>query len=139
MKLSDQVLCAIDDAGARKFDAALLHACITIDTTAKRLYPSESRVGRRYTQCLRDYYWIVEPMLGAGLNLVETRFSNIRMLRDQNPDLADVIYEIFRCSHAHGDEVPQGYSVIPTEQFYLLGVLATMSCTCPTESSGRCS
>jgi hypothetical protein len=32
MKLSEQILCAIDDAEAGKFNAALLHACISIDT-----------------------------------------------------------------------------------------------------------
>jgi hypothetical protein len=31
MKLSEQVLCAIDDAEAGKFNSALLHACISID------------------------------------------------------------------------------------------------------------
>ena len=77
MKLSEQVLCAIDDAEAGKFDAALLHACISIDTTSKRLYPSEQKVGVRYVDCLRRYYRLLEPMMGAGLNLVDTRFSNI--------------------------------------------------------------
>jgi hypothetical protein len=115
MKLSRQVLCSIDDAGAKKFDAALLHACIAIDTTSKRLYPSDSKVGSRYVKCLRDYYWIIEPMIGARINLVETRFSNVRLRSNDSPDLAEVIYEIFRCSHAHGDDVPACYSVIPTE------------------------
>lgn len=114
MKLSEQVLCSIDDAGTGKFDAALLHACIAIDTTSKRLYPSESKVGVRYVRCLRNYYWIIEPMIGAGLDLVETRFSNVHLPKNQSPDLADIVYEIFRCSHAHGDEVPASYSVIPT-------------------------
>ena len=47
MKLSEQVICAIDDSEAGKFDAALLHACILIDATSKRLYPSEQKVGVR--------------------------------------------------------------------------------------------
>jgi hypothetical protein len=114
MKLSEQVLCAIDDAVAGKFDAALLHACIAIDATAKRLYPCERKVGIRYMACLRDYYWIIEPMIGAGFNLIESRFTNVQLGKNLSPDLADVIYEIFRCSHAHGDEVPACYSIIPT-------------------------
>jgi len=77
MKLSEQVLCAIDDAEAGKFNAALFYACISIDTTSKRLYPSEKRVGVRYVNYLLKYCWLLEPMLGAGLNLVDTRFSNI--------------------------------------------------------------
>src|SRR5260221_5104161 len=100
MKLSEHVLHAIDDAGAKKFDAALLHACIAIDATSKRLYPLDRRVGSRYGECLRTYYWIIEPMIGAGLNLVETRFTNIKLRNTASPDLAEIIYEIFRCSHA---------------------------------------
>jgi hypothetical protein len=115
MKLSEHVLYAIDDAGAKKFDAALLHACIAIDATSKRLYPSERRAGRRYIKCLRAYYWIIEPMIGAGINLVETRFTNIRLRNTASPDLAEVIYVIFRCSHAHGDEVPPNFSVLPSQ------------------------
>lgn len=115
MKLSQQVLYAIDDAGVGKFDAALLHACIAIDTTSKRLYPSERKVRIRYVKCLRNYYWIVEPMIGAGLDLIETRFSNVHLRNNHSPDIADVIYEIFRCAHAHGDEVSPSYSIIPTE------------------------
>jgi hypothetical protein len=115
MKLSRQVLCAIDDAVAKKFDAALLHACIAIDATSKRLYPSSTKVGERYVNCLRHYYWLLEPMIGAGLNLVETQFTNLQLRKHKSPDLADVIYEIFRCSHAHGDEVPNAFSILPSE------------------------
>jgi len=114
MKLSRQVLYAIDDASNGKFDAALLHACIAVDTTSKRLYPSEKKVGLRYVACLRNYYWIVEPMIGAGINLVETRFKNITLKNNKSPDLADIIFKIFRCGHAHGDDVSDSYSFIYT-------------------------
>jgi hypothetical protein len=53
-------------------------------------------------------------MMGAGLNFVETRFTNIRLRNIKSPDFADIIYEIFRCSHAHGDEVPTAFSVLPS-------------------------
>jgi hypothetical protein len=111
MKLSEQVLCAIDDAEAGKLNAALLHACISIDATSKRLYPSENKVRLRYVNCLRRYYWLIEPMIGAGLNLVDTRFSNIKLHKITSPDFAEIIYEVFRCSHAHGNEVPPSFSV----------------------------
>ena len=32
MRLSDQVLCAVEDASNGKLDSALLHSCIAIDT-----------------------------------------------------------------------------------------------------------
>ena len=115
MKLCRHVLHAIEDADAAKFDSALLHACIAIDATAKRLLPTESQVRRRFVQSLRDYYWIVEPMVGAGINLVDTKFSNVKLRSTSSPDLADIVYEIFRCSHAHGDEVPPEFSVIATQ------------------------
>src|SRR5437660_2126536 len=112
MKLSQHVTCAIDDATNGKPDAALLHACIAIDATAKRRYPTQRSVRVRFVGCIRDYYWIVEPMLGAGVNLVETRFKNVSLTKNQNPDLAEIIYEIFRCSHAHGEEVPPEFHVV---------------------------
>jgi len=115
MKLSDQVTIAIDDAQVGKFEAALLHACVAIDATSKRLYPSKNKVGKRYIACLRDYYWLIEPMIGTGLNLVETRFENVPLRNNPSPDLAEIIYEVFRCKHAHGDEVPPSFSVIRCE------------------------
>lgn len=119
MKLVRHVTCAIDDGTHGKLDSALLHACIAIDATAKRLAPNERRVGVRYVECLRNYYWLIEPMIGGGLNLAETRFSNIQLKNTITPDLAEVVYEIFRCSHAHGDEVPSEFSVIPSHgNFY---------------------
>jgi hypothetical protein len=114
LKLSQQVIYAIDDAGAGKLDAALLHACIAIDTTSKRCFPAEKAVGRRFVNCIRKYYWIIEPMLGAGVNLVDSRFGNVNLKKISAPDLAEFVFEVFRCSHAHGDEVPGVYSIMPT-------------------------
>ena len=53
-------------------------------------------------------------MLVAGLNLTETRFTNIQLKKNSTPDLAEIVYEIFRCAHAHGDEVPSAFSLLPT-------------------------
>ena len=119
MRISQHVTCAIDDREAGKLDAALLHACVAVDATAKRLYPSELKVGRRFIRCVRHYYWLVEPMLGAGINLVETRFTNISLAKTKSPDLAEIVYEVFRCSHAHGEEVPVAFSVVPSQSDFL--------------------
>jgi hypothetical protein len=117
MRVSQHVVCAIDDIEGGKFDSALMHACIAIDATAKRIPGASNGVGNRYRECLRYYYWIIEPMIGTGINLVDTRFDNIQ-LRGRTPDFADLIYEVFRCSHAHGDEVPPEFSVLPTRGPY---------------------
>jgi hypothetical protein len=113
MRLSKRVLYAIDDAEAGKMDSALMHACVAVDTTAKRLYPEETRVGARYVQCIRRYYWIIEPMIGAGINLEETTFPNVKLKKVRSPDLAEIIYEKYRCYLTHGDEIPASYMMTP--------------------------
>lgn len=115
MKISDHVQSCFEDVKTGRFDAALLHACIGIDATSKLLYPAQKKVGKRYVQTIRDYYWLVEPMLGAGVDLELTRFDNVRLTKTQSPDFADIAYEIFRCGHAHGDEIPEGFKVLPSE------------------------
>ena len=53
-------------------------------------------------------------MSSAGVNLVDTRFANIQISKNNEPDFAEIVYEIFRCAHAHGDEVPPEYSLLPS-------------------------
>lgn len=120
MKLLEHVNCAFDDALSGKLESALLHACIGIDATAKSLYPNEVGVGKRFIRCIRDYYWLVEPMMGVGLNLVDTRFSNVSFLtKNKNPDFADLVYHIHRCSHAHGEEVSLDFSLTTSEGLFV--------------------
>ena len=116
MKLLDQIGLVFEDAGAAKLEAALLHACIALDGTAKRLYPSELSGRRRFVRAIRDYYWLVEPMMGVGVNLVDTQFSNVTLENGNSaPDFAELIYRIHRCNHAHGDEVPVEYALIGSD------------------------
>ena len=115
MKIADHVKSCFEDAIDGRFDAALLHACIGIDATSKLLYPTQKNVGKRYVQCIREYYWLVEAMLGAGINLELTRFENVRLMKTKSPDFADIVYEVFRCGHVHGDEVPEGFRVLPSQ------------------------
>jgi hypothetical protein len=119
MKLTETIRCVFDDALAGKTEAALLHACNSIDFTAKLLYPSEISGGKRFVRCIREYYWLVEPMMGVGLNLVDTRFDNIHIPKLKvPPDFADIVYSIHRCSHAHGNEVAPEYELLPTHGPY---------------------
>ncbi|HEU5046796.1 MAG TPA: hypothetical protein VFT64_03040 [Rickettsiales bacterium] len=58
-------------------------------------------------------------MVGVGLNLEETQWTNITIIEQNgkiisSPDLADIIYHIFRCSHAHCEAVPINYALIPS-------------------------
>ncbi|MFH0344741.1 MAG: hypothetical protein ACHBNF_22040 [Chromatiales bacterium] len=96
-------------------DAAMLHACNAIDGTAKKVYPDVVGSNARFTKLLRDNYTILGPMGMPGINLVETRFA-VTVERPKapggKPDLADVIYGVHRCSHGHGDELPDGFELI---------------------------
>jgi len=115
MNVGNSVRKAIDDWERGETDAAMLHACNAIDGTARKVYPSLGS-NARFTQLLRDNYAILGPMGMPGINLVETRFP-VRVERPKapggKPDLADVIYGIHRCSHGHGEELPDGFELIP--------------------------
>ena len=114
MKVGDSVRLAIDDWERGEFEAAMLHACNAVDGTAKKVY-SEAGSKARFTRLLRESYGILGPMGTPGIDIVETRFP-VRVerskTRDGKPDMADVIYGIHRCSHGHGDELPDGFELI---------------------------
>ena len=114
ISISKHVLRSINDVNIGEIDAAILSACIAIDATARKLFPNEKYNGLRFKNCLRKYYWIIEPMIGAGINLEETRFTNLTIKGNRDPDFADVIYHIFRCAHIHGDEISENYSLTST-------------------------
>lgn len=106
---------AIDDWEAREYEASMLHACNAVDGTAAKEYPSLGS-NARFTRLLRLNYAVLGPMGMPGINLEETRFP-VPRLRPKapggQPDLADVIYGVHRCCHGHGDELPDGFEVLP--------------------------
>jgi hypothetical protein len=114
MKVGDSVRKAIADWQQGDLEPAMLHACNAIDGTAKKLHPGLGS-NTRFTQFLRANYWILGPMGLPGIDLLATRFP-IRVAHPKapggQPDLADVIYGIHRCSHGHGEELPDGFALI---------------------------
>lgn len=118
MTLQEHVLKAIKDYKQGETDSALMHACIAIDATARNLYRGTKIGKKEYKDCIQNYIWIIEPMMGNGINLEETIWSNVEVDNGygkiiNNPDLADIIYHIFRCSHTHGKEVSKNYELLP--------------------------
>jgi hypothetical protein len=115
MKVGDSVRKAIDDWEAGEIEASMLHACNAVDGTAKKAHPMLG-VKDRFTRLLRDNYAVLGPMGAPGINLADTRFP-VDIKRPSalggKPDIADVIYGIHRCSHGHGDELPNGFSLLP--------------------------
>jgi hypothetical protein len=114
MIVSQSVRKAIDDWQRGEFEPAMLHACNAVDGTAGKLYPTSGNKAR-FTRTLRENYAILGPMGAPGIDLVETRFPVTvkgSTALDGKPDLADVLYGIHRCCHAHGDELPDGFELL---------------------------
>lgn len=116
MNVGDSVKHAIDELDRRKWDAAMLHACNAVDGTGRKRYPKLG-VAARFKRTIRDSIDIFGMVATPGLNVKQTRFpAAVRSdLPDKRPDIADVIYGIHRCAHGHGDELPAGYELTPTE------------------------
>lgn len=93
----------------------MLHACIAVDGTARKTYPAMTANKARFTALLRDNYDVLGPMGAPGINLEESFFP-IKMPnadRKSGPDLAELIYGVHRCTHGHGDELPDGFELLP--------------------------
>ncbi len=99
----------------REHESSMLHACNAIDGTASKRYPTLQNKDR-FTQLLRDHYDILSPMATPSIDLHAQRWP-VAVRRPTAPgggtDLADLIYVIHRCTHGHGDELPQGFEFIP--------------------------
>ncbi len=113
MNVGKSVTKAIDEMGCGDHESAMLHACNAVDGTATKLYPSLGS-NARFTKLLRDNYEIFGPMGMPGINLVETRFP-VSLVRPKapggEPDIADVIYGVHRCTQGHGNELPEGFEL----------------------------
>lgn len=114
MNIGNSIRKAIDDWEQCELESAMLHACNAVDGTAKKLYPSFGS-NARFTLFLRENYEIFGPMGVPGINLVDTRFPVIvprPKAPGGKPDVADIIYGIHRCSHGHGEDLPEGFDLI---------------------------
>lgn len=115
MRIGKSITKAIDEMENGDTESAMLHACNAIDGVAAKMFPTIAGNNARFTKLLRDHYPILGPMGLPGINLVETRFpvavKNPKAAGGR-PDLADIIYGIHRCSHGHGDELPNGFQLI---------------------------
>jgi len=114
MKVANSVRKAINEWEQGELESAMLHACNAVDGTARKLYPNLGNKDR-FTRFLRENYAILGPMGAPGIDLIQTRFP-VTVQRPTapggGPDMADVIYGIHRCCHAHGDELPAGFALV---------------------------
>lgn len=115
MNVANSVRKAIDDWQVGELEAAMLHACNAVDGTAGKIHPATLSNKQRFTRLLRENFDILGPMGAPGVDLVHTRFPVVvhkPTAPGGAPDLADVLYAIHRCCHAHGDDLPDGFSLL---------------------------
>lgn len=110
MKIADHIKYSLDACDSKELDKAMLFACLAIDGTAKKVYPDTQKVGERFKKFIIEHLDIVELMFG-GLNLKETVFPFKDSKGNIGIKFEDIVYEKFRCSLAHGDELPDGYDL----------------------------
>lgn len=106
--VGDHVAATIDCFEKAQLDFAMLHACLAVDGTARKVYPGVGN-RKRFVQFLRDYYWVIEPTAMPGFDLELSRFGNVPLGRNPRPDWAEIVYEVHRCAHAHGEDVRPGF------------------------------
>lgn len=110
MKIAEHIKYSLDACDSKELDKAMLFACLAVDGTAKKMYPDIQKVGERIRKFIVEHLDIIELMFG-GLNLKETVFP----FKDNKGNIGvrfeDIVYEKFRCSLAHGDQLPDGYDI----------------------------
>lgn len=117
VKIEDRVLLAIDAAVKGDLELALSLICPAIEATARKTFKKSKISGTEYKQYLRNYSWLIEYFSGSGIDLANTKFPNAIVESDDkrvivDPDFADIVYHIFRCSSAHGHKIPDGFQFI---------------------------
>jgi hypothetical protein len=116
MRLEDRVRLAFDLGINKDFLAMMAIALPAIDATAKKKY---NRGGRSsFRNFLKENYDVFQWFSGGSLDFAIMRFPELKdSLTDgrkiSNPDLADVLYYVYRCSLAHGQDISDACAIIP--------------------------
>lgn len=111
--MSERVQYALDDASSGKSLSGLMHACFALEGTGKKLFGDGLSSRDLFVRTFNNYIWAIEPMFACGINLDETLFKNVKLNKRQS-SFGEILYEVFRCSFAHGNELPKGFDVALT-------------------------
>ncbi len=129
MELQDHIFASIDAYTRGEIEHSLHHVCIAVEGATRNFFNKDKVSNKDYKNFVRNYYWIIEPMIGGGINLEETKFSGAKITDGYenlilDPDLADIIYHIFRCSNAHSKAVTSNYQLLPFRDGYSEWIIA---------------
>lgn len=120
MRIEKHVMKALDELDAGDPEAAILQACVALDGAAARAYPTSESVRLRFTSLLRQHAQILELMGLPGLDVEGSRFGRAPAIdwpqSVTQPDVADIIYHVHRCCHAHADEVPGAFELLEQQE-----------------------
>ena len=114
MKIQERVFEAVAAGVSGDFAKGMTLICPAIEATARKKFGVSKIDQKLFKDFLRSYHFILEPFIGAGINLVESRFPQVTLKTDdgkviKSPDFADIIYHAFRCSTAHGHEIQEEF------------------------------
>jgi hypothetical protein len=70
---------AIDAFEKGNRDSAMMHACIALDATARRYFNRNASRKSDYKALVREFIWCLHMMMGGGIDLEKTRFTNLRI------------------------------------------------------------
>lgn len=114
MKIEKSVRKALEEFIKGDSECAMLFTCISIDGTARKIYPKWGS-NKRFTQFIRNNYDILSELLLPGLDFENIRWS-VEVDNPKAPggvDFADIIYGVHRCCHAHGECLQDGFELLP--------------------------
>lgn len=122
MELVKNMERAIDNWQNHDYNASLNFATLAIEATARRYYNKSHITRTEYIKLIRKYYWVIEIFMGFPADTAYRFYSQIHITDDRGkniggrfgPDLADIIYHVFRCSIHHGCDLPIKYKLVPT-------------------------
>lgn len=113
--IAESIRKSIQDFELGDVEFSMMHACNAIDGTSRKLFPEMRKAGLRFTRAIRENYDLLGPLGMPGVNLETSRWPiSVVGARAEEPlpDTADLIYGIHRCTHGHGDDLPDGFQLI---------------------------
>ena len=114
MTVGDEVRSGLDHWSVGEWRPALWHATEAIRKTADKRYPALDEAAA-FRQTIRDQVDIFAAMAAGDIDLVRSRFP-LPIASDQpdgRPDVADLMYAIYRYLHVSETEMPAGCQVVP--------------------------
>jgi len=126
---------SLDAYNNKDFTAAFNFATLAIEETARNCYKKDRISRHDYIKLLRNYYWIMEPFMGAPECGAWKFYPSIKITNENGrfvggcfgPDLAEIVYHIFRCHIHHGKSIPNNFNIIPCNGEPSLQIVSTGS------------